>query len=83
MELSNAESGGIFDHHDGGIWDIDANLNDGGGDEDLNDAGSKVLHDPPALIGSQLAMQHHRSPSSPSSQARGSAALHIETMDCS
>ena len=34
MKLGQAEALGVFDDHDGGVGDVDADFDDGGGDED-------------------------------------------------
>src|SRR5690606_8667385 len=33
VELGQPEAVGVFDHHDGGVGDVDAHFDDGGGDE--------------------------------------------------
>lgn len=57
MQLSESELLGILDHHDGGIGDIHTDLDDTGGEEDLDGAGPEVLHDPFLGVGGQLAVE--------------------------
>ena len=44
MELGEAEAFGALDHHDGGVGDVDANLDHRGGDEDAGFAGDESRH---------------------------------------
>ena len=48
---------GIHDDHHGGVGDVDADLNDRGGDEDLGLAVSEAIHDGLLLIGVQPRME--------------------------
>src|SRR4029077_5254860 len=45
MELGEAEALGVLDDHDGGVRDVDADFDDGGGDEDLHFVFAELLHD--------------------------------------
>ena len=45
VELGEAEALGAFDHHDGGVGDIDADFDDGGGDQDVELAIAEGVHD--------------------------------------
>ena len=45
MELREAEALCVLDHHQGCIGNVDAHLDDGGGDENLGEARDEVLHD--------------------------------------
>ena len=44
MELGQAEALGVLNHHDGGRRHIDADLDHGGGDQELALAGRKPRH---------------------------------------
>ena len=72
VELREAEPLGVLDQHDRGIRDVDADLDDGGGDEDVDLAGLEAPHDrvlvverqPPVeqadhQIGKDLLLQLH------------------------
>ena len=41
MQLRQAETLGVLDHHDGGVGDVDADLDDGGGDENASTVPSR------------------------------------------
>src|SRR5258708_6502622 len=45
VELGEAETLGVLDDHDGGVRDVDADFDDGGGDEDLRFVLAEALHD--------------------------------------
>jgi len=45
MELGEAEALGVLDDHDGGIGDVHADFDDGGGDENLRFVFAETLHD--------------------------------------
>lgn len=45
VELGEAEAFGAFDEHDCGVGDIDADFDDGGGDEEVGFVGGEVAHD--------------------------------------
>ncbi len=49
MELGEAEALGVLDHHDRGVGHVDADLDDGGGDQHLDLAGEEAGHDRVAL----------------------------------
>lgn len=44
VELGEPEAFGALDDHDGGVGDVDADLDDGGGDEYLGFAGGEAAH---------------------------------------
>ena len=44
VELGEAEAIGVFDDHDGGVGYVDANFDDGGGDEDVELAALEAGH---------------------------------------
>ncbi len=44
MELGEAEALGVLDDHDGGVGDVDADFDDGSGDEDLGFVFAEALH---------------------------------------
>ena len=45
MELGQAETLGIFDHHNRGVGHVDSHLHHGGGDQNLDLVFKKTLHD--------------------------------------
>ena len=45
VELREAEAVGVFDDHDGGVGDVDADLDDGGGDEGVDEVLAEAFHD--------------------------------------
>ena len=45
VELAEAEAVGIFDDHEAGVGNIDADLNDGGGHENVQVSGGEGGHD--------------------------------------
>jgi hypothetical protein len=45
MELCEAEAVGVLDNHDAGVGNVDADFNDGGGDEDVDFSSLKTAHD--------------------------------------
>jgi hypothetical protein len=45
VELGEAEAVGVFDDHDGGVGDVDADFDDGGGDECVDEVLSEAFHD--------------------------------------
>ena len=57
VHLSEAEALGVVDDHDGGIGNIDADLNDGGGDENVDLAALETRHGDFFLVGAEAAMQ--------------------------
>lgn len=56
VNLSHAETLGVVEDEEICIWDIDADLDDGGGDEYLEFAASEILHDCVLFLGAELAM---------------------------
>ena len=44
MELGESESVGVFDNHDSGIWHVDAHLDNGGRNEDMQSSFFEVTH---------------------------------------
>src|SRR5260370_532208 len=57
VELGEAEALGVLDDHDGGVGDVDANFDDGGGDEDLRFVFAEALHDCFFLVAGAAAVQ--------------------------
>ena len=57
MELCEPETLCIFDHHHGGIWNIDADFYDCRGDENLDFASGESIHDLLFLLGLHLAVE--------------------------
>ena len=45
VELGEAEAVGVLDNHDSGVGDVDADFDDGGGDEDVDEALAEAFHD--------------------------------------
>src|SRR5205807_2817727 len=45
MKLGEAEAFRMLDDHDGGVGNVDADFDDGGGDEDLRFVSAEALHD--------------------------------------
>ena len=45
MKLRKAKTLGVFDDHQRSVWNIDADLDDGGRDENVELAGDKFFHD--------------------------------------
>jgi hypothetical protein len=56
VELREAEAVGLFDDHGGGVGDIDADFDDGGGDEDVDEVLAESFHDVLAGFARQLAV---------------------------
>ena len=57
MELRQAEALGALDDHPARVGDVDADLDHGRGDQDLDRPGGELLHDPLALHRRDLSMQ--------------------------
>ena len=57
MQLGDAEAVGVHDDHHSGVGDVDADLDDRGGDEDLGLTVSEAIHDGLLLIGVQPRMK--------------------------
>ncbi len=45
VELGEAEAFGAFDEHNGGVGDVDADFDDGGGNEEVGFVSGEVVHD--------------------------------------
>jgi len=57
VELGEAEALGVFDDHDGGVGDVDADFHDGGGDENLRFVFAETLHDFFFFVAGEAAVQ--------------------------
>src|SRR6267378_366468 len=57
VELGEAEALGVLDDHDGGVGDVNADFNDGGGDEDLRLVLAEALHDFFFFVAGEAAVQ--------------------------
>ena len=57
MELGEAEALGVFDYHDGGVGDVDADFDDGGGDEDVEFAAFEAGHGDFFVVGGHAAVE--------------------------
>ena len=57
VKLGEAETLGMFDDHDGGVGNVDANFDDGGGDEDLHFIAAETLHDIVFFFAGEAAVQ--------------------------
>ena len=57
VELGEAEPVGVLDHHDARIRDVDADLDDRGGDEDVMPPFTEVVHDRFLLLGLEAAVE--------------------------
>src|SRR6266852_4868610 len=57
VKLSEAEALGVLDDHDGGVGDVDADFDDGGGDEDLRFVLAEALHDFFFFVAGEAAVQ--------------------------
>ena len=57
MELGEAVVLGVLDDDHIGVGDVDADFDDGSGDEDLDAAGGKVGHDAVFLGGGEFAVE--------------------------
>ena len=57
VQLREAEALGMFDHHDGGVGNVDADFDDGGGDQHVDLAALEAAHDDFLLVGVEAAMQ--------------------------
>lgn len=47
MQLGQAKSLGMFNNHKGGVWNVHADFNNGGGNQHINFTGTELLHDIP------------------------------------
>ena len=57
VELREAEAFGVFDDHDGGVGDVDADFDDRGGDEDLRFVFAEALHDVVFFFAGEAAVE--------------------------
>src|SRR5216684_4319304 len=57
VELGESEALGVLDDHDGGVGDVDADFDDGGGDEDLRFVFAEALHDFFFFVAPEAAVQ--------------------------
>src|SRR6266478_2574389 len=57
VELGEAEALGVLDDHDGGVGDVDADFDYGGGDEDLRFVFAEALHDFFFFVAGEAAVQ--------------------------
>ena len=57
VELGDAEAVGVHDHHHGGVGDVDADLDDGGGHQHVDLAGPEGGHHRLLLLGRHLAVE--------------------------
>ena len=60
VELSEPEPFSVFHHHHGGIGNVDPDLDDHGGDQNVDLARAKGIHDRLALIDGLSAMKHRQ-----------------------
>jgi hypothetical protein len=57
MHLGEAEAFGVFDDHDGGVGNVDADFDDGGGDEDVEFAAFEAGHGDLFVVGGHAAVE--------------------------
>jgi len=57
VHLGHAEALGVFDDHDAGVGDVDADLDDGSGDEDVDLAALKLAHRDLLVVGGEASME--------------------------
>jgi hypothetical protein len=57
VHLGEAESLGVVDDHDGGVGDIDADLDDGCGDEDIDLSAVEAGHGDFLFVGGEAAVE--------------------------
>src|SRR5689334_11923362 len=57
VKLGEAEAFGVFDDHDGGVGDVDADFDDGGGDENVRFVFAKAFHDGVFFFAGKAAMK--------------------------
>ncbi len=57
VELGEAEAVGVFDDHEGGVGDVDADFDDGGGDEDVKFAAFEAGHGDLLVVGRHAAVE--------------------------
>lgn len=58
VQLGDAEAIGVHDHHERGIGDVDADLDHGGADQQIDLPGGEGLHGLGLLRGVQAPVQH-------------------------
>ena len=57
VQLGEAETFGVLDDHDGGVGNVDADFDDGGGDEDLRFVVPEGLHDSVLFFAGEAAVE--------------------------
>jgi hypothetical protein len=57
VHLREAEALGVVDDHDGGVGDVDADFDDGGGDEDVDLAALEAGHGDLFVVGAEAAVE--------------------------
>ena len=57
VQLREAEAFGVFDDHDGGVGNVDADFDDRGGDEDLHFVFAEALHHVVFFFAGEAAVQ--------------------------
>jgi len=57
VKLGEAEAVGVVDDHDGGVGDVDADLDDGGGDEDVDVAAMETGHGDLFVVRGEAAVE--------------------------
>ena len=57
VELGEAETLGVVDDHDAGVGHVDADLDDGGGDEDVDVAALEARHGDLLVVGAEAAVE--------------------------
>ena len=57
VKLGEAEALGVLDDHDGGVGDVDADFDDGGGDENLRFVFAEALHGFVFFVAGEAAVQ--------------------------
>ena len=58
VELGETETFGVFDDHHGGVGDVDAHLDDGGGHHDVGEAALEAVHLEGFLLGGEASVDH-------------------------
>ena len=75
VELGDAEPVGVEEHHRGGVVDVDADLDDRGGDEDVDLAGREGPHGAVLVVGGQPAVEH--GDPQPGERSGGELGVHV------
>ena len=57
VQLREAEALGVLDHHDGGVGDVDTDLDNRGGDQHIDFAALEAAHDDLFFVGVEAAME--------------------------